>query len=188
MMCPSRDTHPTPTNMPCICAKKRDGYSVSMAFRSPDQPPQKSRRRIFVVHEGDNNRSLRLKLYARAHPRDVHQYKSVKKRRLGQLFDTNRIFCDESKAGCTYGRGGEEINDNTRHDYVSLELNTLRVREKNGNRGQLYTSIRRCPPPFCPLYLLLLLTRLSLSLSSQRSIYCAVVNERERGGGCRLQM
>lgn len=33
------------------------------------------------------------------------------------------------------GRGGEEINDNTRHDYVSLELNTLRVREKNGNRG-----------------------------------------------------
>lgn len=108
---------------------------------------------------------------------DVHQYKSVKKRRLGQLFDTNRVFCDESKAGCTYGRGGEEINDNTRHDYVSLELNTLRVRGKNGNRGQLYTSIRRCPPPFCPLYLLLLLTRPSLSLSSQRSIYCAVVRE-----------
>lgn len=47
----------------------------------------------------------------------------------------NQIFCDESKAECTYGRGGEEINDNTRHDYVSLELNTLRVREKNGNRG-----------------------------------------------------
>ncbi len=66
MMCPNRDTHPTPTNMPCICAKKRDGYSVSMAFRSPDQPPQKSRRRIFVVHEGDNNRSLRLKLRSRA--------------------------------------------------------------------------------------------------------------------------
>lgn len=47
----------------------------------------------------------------------------------------NQIYRDESKAECTYGRGGEEINDNTRHDYVSLELNTLRVREKNGNRG-----------------------------------------------------
>lgn len=28
------------------------------------------------------------------------------------------------------GRGGEEINDTTRHDYVSLELNTLRVGKK----------------------------------------------------------
>lgn len=34
------------------------------------------------------------------------------------------------KTQCTYGRGGEEINDTTRHDYVSLELNTLRVGKK----------------------------------------------------------
>lgn len=50
------------------------------------------------------------------------------------------------KTQCTYGRGGEEINDTTRHDYVSLELNTLRV----GKKMEIRVVYKHTPfpPPF----------------------------------------
>lgn len=72
-----------------------------------------------------------------------------------QFYLILNIFCDESKAQCTYGRGGEEINDTTRHDYVSLELNTLRVGKKM-EIGVVVYKHTPLPPP-------------SLSLSSSPS-------------------
>lgn len=52
------------------------------------------------------------------------------------------------KTQCTYGRGGEEINDTTRHDYVSLELNTLRV----GKKMEIRVVYKHTPfpPPSLP--------------------------------------
>lgn len=52
------------------------------------------------------------------------------------------------KTQCTYGRGGEEINDTTRHDYVSLELNTLRV----GKKMEIRVVYKHTPfpPPLPP--------------------------------------
>lgn len=62
------------------------------------------------------------------------------------------------KTQCTYGRGGEQINDTTRHDYVSLELNTLRVGKKMEIR--VVYKHKPFPPPS------LRLVTLSLTLSS----------------------
>lgn len=62
------------------------------------------------------------------------------------------------KTQCTYGRGGEEINDTTRHDYVSLELNTLRV----GKKMEIRVVYKHTPfPP--PSLRLVTLSSLSLS-------------------------
>lgn len=63
------------------------------------------------------------------------------------------------KTQCTYGRGGEEINDTTRHDYVSLELNTLRV----GKKMEIRVVYKHTPFP--PPSSLRLVTLFSLSLS-----------------------
>ena len=63
------------------------------------------------------------------------------------------------KTQCTYGRGGEEINDTTRHDYVSLELNTLRV----GKKMEIRVVYKHTPFP--PPSSLRLVTLSSLSRS-----------------------
>lgn len=63
------------------------------------------------------------------------------------------------KTQCTYGRGGEEINDTTRHDYVSLELNTLRV----GKKMEIRVVYKHTPFPPPSLRLV---TLFSLSLVS----------------------
>ena len=57
----------------------------------------------------------------------------------------DKAYMMKVKTRRTYGRGGEEINDTTRHDYVSLELNTLRVGKKNGNQGCIQAYV--FPPP-----------------------------------------
>lgn len=71
------------------------------------------------------------------------------------------------KTQCTYGRGGEEINDTTRHDYVSLELNTLRV----GKKMEIRVVYKHTPfpPSLLPPFGHPLLS-LSLSLSSSISL------------------
>lgn len=78
------------------------------------------------------------------------------------------------KTQCTYGRGGEEINDTTRHDYVSLELNTLRVGKKNGNQGciQAYAVSPSLPPFGHPLLSLSLRLSSSISLSFPSPLSC----------------
>lgn len=94
------------------------------------------------------------------------------------------------KTQCTYGRGGEEINDTTRHDYVSLELNTLRVGKKMEIRV-VYKHTPFPPPSSLPPFghpLLSLSLRLSSSISlsfpfplscifAPPSIYCTGASE-----------
>lgn len=71
------------------------------------------------------------------------------------------------KTQCTYGRGGEEINDTTRHDYVSLELNTLRVGKKMEIRVVYKHTL--FPPPSSLRLVNLFSPSLSLSLTFSSS-------------------
>lgn len=93
----------------------------------------------------------------------------------------------KSKTRCTYGRGGEEINDTTRHDYVSLELNTLRV----GGKMEIRLVYKHTPfppplppslPPFghplfslSPLLLLLALLHLPFLSPSPLSLHSSQI-------------
>ena len=92
----------------------------------------------------------------------------------------DKAYMMKVKTRRTYGRGGEEINDTTRHDYVSLELNTLRVGKKMEIRV-VYKHTPFPPPLGLSLFSLSSLSLLSLCLSCifflHRSIYCAVVCE-----------
>lgn len=75
MMCPNRDTHQTPVNMSwCMCVHRN---ATANPYQWLFVAPQKSRRRIFVVYEEDNNRSLYVSNCTLAHTvtvaSDVHQ-------------------------------------------------------------------------------------------------------------------